>query len=199
MSTPFVDEQDDKTVILEPIIFEDGSLVVSKSNIGLQWFLDLHPQKNILFKELDPEKEAIADLDDLMYEINAINIAKELTVEQLEIFARQLLGYDPKSHPITTLRRDILVYARNYPEAFMSILDDPELDKRDIAIKAIEQNLLQYRSNGRYIYYNFPDNKSKLLTVPTEDEDGIPALTSYFNSSEGAELFNILKNELRDF
>ena len=51
-SSPFVDEQDDNAII-EPVIFEDGFLRVTKNNQVLQRFLDVHPHNGVKFKELD--------------------------------------------------------------------------------------------------------------------------------------------------
>jgi len=55
--SPFVDEQDGNAII-EPVIFEDGFLRVSKSNQVLQKFLEVHPHNGIKFQELDKSKDA---------------------------------------------------------------------------------------------------------------------------------------------
>ena len=53
--SPFEDEQDGN-LILEPIIFEDGFLRVSKTNPVLQEFLHYHPHKGRVFDELNEAK-----------------------------------------------------------------------------------------------------------------------------------------------
>jgi hypothetical protein len=58
----FEDEQDGNAIV-EPIIFEDGFLRVSKTNQVLQKFLSLHPQNGSRFVEVDLEKDAEAELE----------------------------------------------------------------------------------------------------------------------------------------
>ena len=52
----FEDEQDDKA-ILEPIVFEDGNLIVSANNPMLGKFLDMHPLNGDVFKSLTQKKK----------------------------------------------------------------------------------------------------------------------------------------------
>ena len=47
--SPFEDEQD-KNVILDPVIFEDGMLYVPKNNPVLQEFLHYHPDNGSVFE-----------------------------------------------------------------------------------------------------------------------------------------------------
>ena len=49
--SPFEDEQDDNAIV-EPIIFENGFLTVSKTNPVLQEFLHYHPQNGLVFEEV---------------------------------------------------------------------------------------------------------------------------------------------------
>jgi len=50
--SPFEDEQDGNA-ILEPIVFVDGALKVSKTNPVLQYFLELHPGNGQVFEEVN--------------------------------------------------------------------------------------------------------------------------------------------------
>ena len=52
--SPFEDEQDGNAV-LEPIVFEDGMLVVPRQNQALQEFLYYHPQRDKVFEEINRE------------------------------------------------------------------------------------------------------------------------------------------------
>ena len=49
----FEDEQDDNAIV-EPVIFEDGVLMVPANNPLLSQFLDFHPLKGQIFMELNP-------------------------------------------------------------------------------------------------------------------------------------------------
>jgi hypothetical protein len=79
--SPFEDEQDNNP-ILEPIVFEDGMLYVSKTNPVLQEFLYYHPQNGITFAELDKEKEAYEDVEYLNLEVDALVEARSLDISQ---------------------------------------------------------------------------------------------------------------------
>ena len=58
----FVDEQD-KNVMMDHVIFEDGVLYVPKQNQPLQKFLSLyHPKKDVVYSEKDDVAEAKEDL-----------------------------------------------------------------------------------------------------------------------------------------
>ena len=56
--TPFMDEQDG-VVTLEPIVFNNGSLVVPDWNVNLQKFLLIHPEFNKTFFELDKDRKSV--------------------------------------------------------------------------------------------------------------------------------------------
>ena len=73
----FEDEQD-KNVILEPIVFEDGLLFVPKENQILQKFLAHHPGLGNMFVEVDKEKDASTDVSQLDLSLDAQIAAKEL-------------------------------------------------------------------------------------------------------------------------
>ena len=59
----FADKQDDH-VIEGDIVFENGFLFVPKTNPALQSLLSIyHPLKNIVYEEIDNEKDAEKELD----------------------------------------------------------------------------------------------------------------------------------------
>ena len=87
----FEDEQDGQ-LVLEPIVFEDGSLVVPKTNPALQQFLTLHPSFNKTFSLLDHEKDAKEDVEILSMEVDALIKAKELSLDMMLSIARVQLA-----------------------------------------------------------------------------------------------------------
>jgi hypothetical protein len=70
--SPFEDEQDGNA-ILEPIVFEDGFLFVPKTNPVLQHFLSLHPGYGNIFEEVNNEKDAQEEVENLNAEVDALN------------------------------------------------------------------------------------------------------------------------------
>jgi len=193
--SPFEDEQD-KNVILEPIIFEDGFLKVPKTNPVLQWFLEIHPDNGKKFEVVDNEKDAETDLEVMNYEVDALIAAKQLGLNDLERIGRVILGRDVTKMSTAELKRDVLVYARRNPKEFLNTLNDPMTNMSATVALMFDKGLLGYRA-GKDVHFNLPNNKKRMLTVPYgEDRDYIVA--SYLQSDEGLETFKLLEPMLED-
>ena len=75
-------------VTLPAIIFKDGKLIVPKENVLLQQFLSLyHPDKEKVYKEFDANKEAETEIKTVEEELEAMNLAKDMPIEDLEAIA----------------------------------------------------------------------------------------------------------------
>jgi hypothetical protein len=61
----------------------------------------------------------------------------------------------------------------------------------------LSDGYLIYKNNKKEIYFNFKDNKKKLLTVPF-GEDPLYVLSSYFQSDEGLELYKHLEDKFSE-
>jgi len=184
--SPFEDEQDGN-YILEPIVFEDGALVVQKNNPVLQKFLDLHPSKGDIFEEFDPEKEATENLEYLNFELDAQIAAREISIDTAMAVLRVMIGSRVENMTSQEIRRDIMVYAKNNPEEFLEMIDDSDLQLRNKAAKYIEMGYLQFRNAQRDIFFNLKDNKRKMMSVPLGEEP-INAMAAYFKTQEGIEV-----------
>lgn len=191
--SPFEDEQDGHA-ILETIIFEDGLLTVPKTNQVLQKFLAYHPENGVLFEEVDTKKDASAQIDWMMIQLEAQNAAINLDMATREAIGRILLGARVDRLSSEELKRDVLMHARNYPKEFLDMINDPELRLQNIAAKAFQDNLFTLKNNRRDIYFNLSDNKKKLMGIPFGD-DPIKLLTAYLQSDEGIELYKVLEKK----
>jgi hypothetical protein len=124
--SPFEDEQDGN-FILEPIVFEDGVLIVAKNNPVLQRFMELHPANGDVFYEFDTEKDASEKIEYLSFELDAQLAAREMNIESAEAVLRVMVGGRVDKMTSQEIRRDIMVYARNNPEEFLDIkLTEPK-------------------------------------------------------------------------
>ncbi len=157
----FEDEQD-KNVLIEPIIFEDGFLNTKRTDTLLQQFLALHPLNGTLYEEVDLERDAQEELDLLTLEIDALRLASELPIAKMEMIGRVLMGNRVDGIKTNELKRDVLIYAKEDPEGFLEMLDDSDLELEELVIKAFEQNLITYRKQKREIYYNLKENKKEM-------------------------------------
>jgi hypothetical protein len=133
----------------------------------------------------------------LVSEIDALIAVRDLTQNdfgKLEAIARLVLNGNVDTMSSAEVKRDMMLFAKRYPQDFMEALDDPSLSINNIAFKAISEGYLTFR-NGKDIYYNLKDNKKRLLTVPF-GEDHLYVLSSYLQSNEGLELYKFLEEKI---
>ena len=188
------EEEQDGNVILEPIIFEDGFLQVPKQNQILQEFLAYHPGNGNIFVEVDKEKDAALDVDNMDLTLEAMMAAKELDIEMLETIARVVIGARVEKMTSAELKRDVRMFAQRYPQDFLESINDPLLSLQNKCAKFFAESLLILKNN-KDVYYNLKGNKKKLLTVPY-GEDPLFILASFLQSDEGIEVLRILEDKL---
>lgn len=190
--SPFEDEQDSNP-ILSPVIFEDGNLYVPKTNPVLQLFLHYHPFKNAIFEEVNHEKEAEKQMEQLNVEVDALLEAKSMPIEQMEMVYRVIFGKDPTSVTSPELKRDILIYAKQSPAEFLRFVHDPELNYQAKVRLFFEKGLLATRNNGKEVWFNTSASKRKMVSVPT-DEDLYEYVGHYLRSDDGLDALKMLEN-----
>lgn len=194
--SPFEDEQDGNA-IMEPVIFEDGFLRVSRTNPILQEFLYYHPLNNKKFVEVNEEQDAEKIVEQLNLEVDALIEAKSLTIDQLESVSRVLLGKDTSKVSTAELKRDILIYAKREPRAFINMINDPMLKLQSNVKLFFDKNLLAFRNKQKEVWFNTSSNKTKMLTVPF-GEDPVYIVSSYLQGDDGIETLKMLEKLLRD-
>ena len=192
--TPFEDEQDGNAIV-EPIIFEDGFLREPRTNPVLQQFLEYHPMNGKKFEVVDNKKEAQEELDEMNVQVDALIEAKSMSLEQLEVVARIILNKDISRISTAELKRDILVYARNYPEEFLDMINDSDLTLKSKCQLFMSEGLLTTRNKGKELWFNTKGNKKKLMNVPY-GEDLIHVLFSYFKTDEGIGVLEYLEKQV---
>lgn len=194
--SPFVDEQDG-TAIVEPIIFEDGVLRVPRTNPVLQEFLHYSPDNVAngggIFEEFDPSASAERKVASLDLELDAAIKARELDLNTMLSIGRIYLNGNVDKMSTAELKRDIRLFAKTNPEEFLSAVEDPDLSIDNIAIRAFNENYVQFRG-GKDIYYNLKDNKKKILTVPF-GENHFDSMSKWLRSDEGQDLYKFLQKE----
>ena len=192
--SPFEDEQDGNAII-EPIMFEDGFLSVPRTNPALQAFLHYHPLNGKIFVEVDEEKDAASEVEDLDLEIDALVEARKLSLEQVETLTRVMFGKDPSTISTAELKRDILVFAKNDPRGFLATLNDPELQYQAKIRLFFEEKLLGLRNNDREVWFNTPTNRKKMISIPY-GEDPYETAGYFLSSDEGIDALKMLEANL---
>ena len=145
----FIEEQDGNA-ILDHVIFKDGVLHVPKSNQPLQKLLSLyHPKKNLIYKERDDIAEAKEDLVSIEVEMQALNTAMSIEVDQAEAILRVELGSSVDSMSSSELKRDLYIFARENPVLFLELVNDENVQLRNLAIKASEMGIVKLSQDQR--------------------------------------------------
>lgn len=191
--TPFVDEF--KGVgRLAHIIFKDGALFVPREKQVLQKLLSLyHPLRDKIYYEFDAAVEAVDELDDLELQIEALNVANQMEIDQAEAIMRTEIGSEVTRMSSKEIKRDLIVFARNNPNLFLELANDDNINIRNIGIKAVEQNIIKLSSDQRT--FTWASNNRKLITVPF-DENPYSALAAYFKTDEGIEVYQTIEKRL---
>jgi len=194
MNSPFVDEQKGEAT-LGRIAFRDGQLFVPKQEVALQKLLSLyHPLKDQLYYEYNPVQESESELDYMEMEIEALILAKQLDIEQIEAILRVEYGSKVDTLSSSELKRDILVFAKRNPMLFIELAHDENVELRNIGVKATNQGIIRLSADQRVFTYGETDRK--LMSVPF-DEHPYSALAAWFKTDEGMEVFKNIEKRLK--
>ena len=192
--TPFVDEMTGDQR-LEHIIFRSGSLFVPKEKTVLQKLLSLyHPDKEKIYSEYRPIKEAEQDIEILELEADAILAARQMDIDMAEAIMRVELGSKVTEMSSKELKRDLLLFARNNPILLLDLIKDDNVQLRNFGIKATESGILKLSSDNRT--FSWGSNNRKLLNVPF-DEHPYSALAAWFKTDEGMEIYANIEKQLK--
>ena len=191
--SPFVDEQKGEAT-LGHIIFKDGDLKVPKEKQNLQKLLSLyHPLKGRMYEEFSAVQEASDDLDILDLQIDALNAARNMDVDQAEAILRVEKGSEVNSMSSKELKRDLLIFARNNPGLFINLANDDNVQLRNVAIRAQEAGIIALSQDQRT--FTWGSNGRKLMNVPF-DENPYSAFAAFLKTDEGVEIYKSIDKKL---
>jgi len=193
--TTFVDEMKGDQR-LSHIIFRNGVLFVEKSKVVLQKLLSLyHPDKNKIYYEHDPIKDAVEDIEILELEADAIIIAREMDIDLAEAIMRVEKGSSVSRMSSKEIKRDLLIFARNNPALFLELAADDNVQLRNFGIKAVELGIMKLSSDQRNFLWG--SNNRPVMTVPF-DEHPYTALAHWFKTDEGMEIYKNIEKRLNN-
>ena len=192
--TPFVDEMKGHSK-LGHIIFRNGKLFVEKEKVALQKFLSLyHPGRGQIFKEFNADEIATTDLDIIELQLEAMNLAKTIDVDQAEAILRTEIGREVTKMTSKELKRDLLVFAQNQPQLFLELATDDNINVRNTGIRAVEAGIIELSQDQRT--FKWQSTGKKLITVPF-DENPYSALAAWFKTDDGIDVFKTVEKRLK--
>ena len=176
------------------IRFSNGSLTVNKEQQNLQKLLSIyHPLKGKVYEEFSAKEEAVDQLEILDLQIDALNAARGMDIDQAEAILRVEIGSKVSKMSSKELKRDLLLFARNNPELFISLANDDNVQLRNIAIVATENGVINLSQDQRT--FTWGSNGRKLMNVPF-DENPYSAMAAWFKTDEGVEVYKSIEKKL---
>jgi len=193
MDSPFVEDQKGEAT-MGHIMFHNGVLTVGKNHQNLQKLLSLyHPLKNKLYQEFSAVAVAEDELDVLDLQIDALNGARDMDIDQAEAILRVEKGSTVNTMSSKELRRDLLLFARSNPALFINLANDENVQLRNFAIKATEVGIIVLSPDQRS--FTWGSNDRKLMNVPF-DENPYSAFASFLKTDEGVEIYRSIDKKL---
>jgi len=193
MTSPFADEQQGEAT-LGHIVFRDGKLTVPSTNIALQKLLSLyHPLKDRIYYEFKPVQKAEDELEVIEWEIDALNAARNIDIDQAEAIMRVELGSQVSQMSSKEIKRDLLRFAKNNPQLFLQLANDENVMLRNLAIRAQEAGVIRLSQDQRTFHWG--SNDRKLMNVPF-DENPYSAFAAFLKTDEGVEIYKSIDKKL---
>ena len=191
--SPFVDEQKGQAT-MGHITFKNGTLHVPKEQQNLQKILSLyHPLRKSIYSEFNAVEEAKDDLEILDLQIDALNAARSMDVDQAEAILRVELGSKVSSMSSKELRRDLLLFAKSNPDLFINLANDENVILRNFGIRASEAGIIKLSQDQRT--FTWGSNGRKLMNVPF-DENPYSAFAAFLKTDEGVEIYKSIDKKL---
>ena len=192
-NSPFADEQKGEAT-LGHVTFRDGILQVPKEKVALQKLLSLyHPLKNKIYYEFIPSAIAEDELDNINLEIDALNAARTIDIDQAEAIMRVEVGSKVTTMSSKEIKRDLLLFAKKNPALFMSLANDENVILRNVAIRAKEAGIIRLSQDQRT--FTWGSNDRKLMNVPF-DENPYSAFAAFLKTDEGVEIYKSIDKKL---
>jgi len=191
--SPLVDEQKGE-VTMGHIRFHNGTLTVKKEQQNLQKLLSIyHPLKGKLYEEFSASEEAVDQLEVLDLQIDAMNAARNIEIDQAEAILRVELGSKVNEMSSKELKRDLMLFARSNPSLFISLANDENVQLRNFAIRAQEVGIISLSQDQRT--FTWVSTGRKLMNVPF-DENPYSAFAAFLKTDEGVEIYKSIDKKL---
>ncbi len=147
----------------------------------------------MIYSEVDNVAEAKEDLVSIESEMQALNTAVSLEIEQAEAILRVEVGSQVDKMSSAEIKRDLFVFAKKNPMLFIQLVNDDNVMLRNTAIKAAEMGIIILSQDQRS--FSWGSNSRKLMEVPF-DENPYSAFASWLKTDEGVEVYKSIQKRL---
>jgi len=191
----FFEEKQSKepgSVKLRYINIIDGVLFVPASDILLQKFLHIHPDKGIVFKEIDENADAKEKIEKMDLSFKAEELVRGLEFSAQDALARMICPAYKEGSTSAIIKNDLFVTVRNHanPALVIKYAEDELLLLKGMAKTAVKRGYLRYED------YRFVDSNNVVVLQVARDQDEWNTIAEYLNSNAGNKLREELDREL---
>jgi hypothetical protein len=197
----FEEEQKKDSKVKSPITFNNGFILVGKQNPTLKKYLD-HCNLNAsnpnrfntstpVFKMVDNEGDAKKKIEKSMKVLDAIRLALEMPLDKLVGYARTMGVNVNKS--TDEIRYDMKVLAEKDPTSFITGMDDPKTEIKQVLYKAKEYGIIDMnKSNVVWV----KGNQRPIITHVPLGVEAMDHMTEYCLSGAGETALEHIKMQL---
>lgn len=169
----FMDEQNPSSAIRR-IVFNSGVLAIDERDVNIINYLnacDMNFSKanrdervKAVFKLLDVEEDARLENEDMNMSFEAESIARNMAFDELLDFCRGAdISIDRGAEEI---KYDVYRIARNSPEYFLDMYNDPVVKRLSVIRKAEDDGVLYFDVSKRQVFMIENDKKTSVKVIP---------------------------------
>jgi len=170
----------------------DGVLFVPATDLQLQKFLHIHPDKGIVFREIDAEMDAQKELDQYELKFKAQELVRALSFPEQDALARFIIKGYSKDWTSSEIKRNLFVEVDKHSDHkhIISLCENDTLLIQGLAKRAVDAELLKFQD------YRFIDEKGVLVMEVGRNRNEWDAIAQYLLSNEGDRLRRHLEKTL---
>ena len=140
------------------------------------------------------DKDASGKQADLNLSIDALNLAREMEIDEAEAIMRVEIGSEVSKMSSKEIKRDLMLFASKNPSYFIDLANDENVQLRNFGIVACENGIIRLAQDQRT--FSWASNGRKLMNVPF-DENPYSALAAWFKTDEGVEVYKTVEKKLQ--
>lgn len=200
----YEDEQKKESKVRAPITFNEGHLPVSSQNPTLKLYLEnCNANKNnpnrmkgspAVFRLIDKERDAKRVINKEMKQLDAMQLALKMPIGKLIGYAKVLgVNVDKSTEEI---RYDMKVLAKKSPDSFITGMDDPKTEVKEVIINSSEYGIINIQTNR--VSWQKGTSKVLITHVPV-GKDATDHFAEFCLTDEGDLVLEEMKKQLGKF
>jgi len=196
----FADDHPETAKMREPISFNNGFLFVDHTNPTLKKYLDTcnangsNPHriksKSILFTVKDNQKSAQQKIEQVADVMDAVQAALKMPLNELIGYAKVLGIKTNKS--VDEIRWDMKIQAEKNPKAFLSGMNDPRTEMKQLLLMAEESGIISMKKTG--VTWT---NSGNTICVPAIGVKPIERMVDFCSEGEGEQIYSEIDRRLK--